>query len=339
MGRRGKAPASRGSQHGGRSGAAGTAPGRKSKERRRKKGEYTGEDFDDLVRQLKPLGLAVRKMDMDGNCLFRAFADQVLGDCEEHQQFRDECCDLMMEQAEEFSLFHADDEDEESLSFEAYVQRMRHPGRWGSQLELMALCRHHNVNAIVHQSEMPSYEMGTAPPEARCIQLSYHDGEHYNSVRFVWDLEPGLPAQHLSLLQLRGTGGGNSEAEETEEMREVREFLPPDCEACATAIRAALVRAGGDATAAAEYLLSDKVCDADGEQSAVASAVVEHNDGAAVEHADTSQAQSEAAKRQARLKKTERKQAKSSADQKKLAISASEADEKMSLLAKQLLSV
>eukprot|EP00438_Fugacium_kawagutii_P034306 Skav200269 [mRNA] locus=scaffold93:50824:52177:- [translate_table: standard] len=34
------------------------------------------------------------------------------------------------------------------------------------------------------------------------MQISYHDGEHFNSVRFSWDLEG--PVKPLSLSQLKG---------------------------------------------------------------------------------------------------------------------------------------
>lgn len=229
--------------------------------RAKKRGECNGEDFNDLVKQLKPLGLAVRIMDGDGNCLFRTFADQVGGDAEEHQQHRDECCEFMSENAAEFELFHADEDDQESESFDSYIAGMRHPGCWGSQLELMALCRRNNVNAIVHQLGSPAYEMVFAPREARCIQLSYQDGEHFNSIRFAWDLAAGQPAQHLSLLQLRGAGGEDDQ-EDSEDVRLVRECLPPGHEACAAAIRAALVRGEGDPTTAAEYILVDDYGDA-----------------------------------------------------------------------------
>jgi len=126
-------------------------------------------------------------------------------DCEEHAVYRHDCCDYMLEHAEDLRLFHADEDfEDEEESFEAYVEHMRSPARWGSQLELMALCRRHEVNAIVHQHGLPAYEMVFAPPEARCIQVSYHDGEHYNSVRFATDMEPGRPARFLSLREVRG---------------------------------------------------------------------------------------------------------------------------------------
>merc|ERR1711972_1278344 len=75
----------------------------------------------------------------------------------------------------------------------------------------------------------------------------------FNSIRFVWDLAAGQPAQHLSLQQLKGA---DSSDQDSEDVRQVREFLPPECAISCTAIRAAIARAGGDdPSAAAEYLL------------------------------------------------------------------------------------
>lgn len=255
MGRRAKAGCA-----GSRGGSSRGGARRGGADRRKKRGEYTGEDFDSLVAQLRPLGLYVRKMDPDGNCLFRAFADQICGDCEEHQQFRDECCNILEESREDFELFHADDADdadEEGLSFDAYVENMRSPGCWGSQLELIALCQRYELNARVHQSGQLPWDMVKAGQDARCIQVSYHDGEHFNSVRFSWDLVSGQPAHNYSLLQLQG----NVDAEDAEgaEVRQVRELLPPEHQACVAAIREALARAGGDASAAAERLLMEDV--------------------------------------------------------------------------------
>ncbi|CAK0905229.1 unnamed protein product, partial [Prorocentrum cordatum] len=128
----------------------------------------------------------------------------------------------MLEHAEDLRLFHADEDFEDvEESFEAYVEHMRSPARWGSQLELMALCRRHEVNAIVHQHGMPAYEMVFAPLEARCIQVSYHDGEHYNSVRFATDMEPSQPARFLSLREVRGRAEASRE-----DVRRVGEVLP-----------------------------------------------------------------------------------------------------------------
>lgn len=42
-----------------------------------------------------------------------------------------------------------------------------------------------NVNIIVHQLGSPPWEIRNFPPSAPVIHLSYHDGEHYASVRCV----------------------------------------------------------------------------------------------------------------------------------------------------------
>jgi len=335
MGRRAKAHPTRDRQRGSRA-----APQRS----KRRQGEYTGDDFEPLVNQLRPLGLAVKKMAADGNCLFRAFADQVHGDCEEHQQFRDECCELMEENAEEFELFHADEEDEESESFSAYVGRMRHPGRWGSQLELMALCRRYGVNAIVHQSGQKAYEMVFAPQEARCIQLSYHDGEHYNSIRFAWDCAPGQPAQHLSLLQL-GHGDSADGDEEGEDVQQVRECLPPEHATSSIAIRAALARAEGDTSLAAEFLLAE-VMGADREADVAATAPKFSDAAGGGAENESAAGELEQAKRPPATGRRPRK--KEANDERRRTEAAkcktgppspSEADEQLSLLSKQLLAV
>eukprot|EP00435_Cladocopium_sp_Y103_P022916 s2919_g5.t1 len=242
-------------------------------------GGYKAEDFQDLVSQLKPLGLAVLKMDADGilgtrklwatpalrnrvgNCLFRSVADQLCGDANEHQSYRDKCCEHMLDHAEEFSLFYVADDFESSCdSFESYVYKMRRPGTWGSQLELMALCQSYGVNAIVHQSGLPSYEMVFSPQESPCMQISYHDGEHFNSVRFAWDLEG--PVKHFSLAQLKGNG---------EKMKglveQVTYSLPPEHGFDETTMRQTLLQAKEDVDLAVELLLK-KMTITDGEEPA-----------------------------------------------------------------------
>ncbi|CAJ1439027.1 unnamed protein product [Effrenium voratum] len=191
-------------------------------------------------------------MAADGNCLFRAVADQLAGSAEEHNEFRERCCKHMLENAEEFSLFYASDDFEADLSFEAYVEKMRSPGNWGSQLELMAICREFAVNVIVHQLGLPSYEMVFSPDDSKCLQLSYHDGEHYNSVRFAWDMTEA-PVTHLSLRQMKG----QSEEKMKSLLEELRHSLPPEHGFSEEALRSALLKCREDVNAAVEQLLAE----------------------------------------------------------------------------------
>ena len=87
------------------------------------------------------------------------------------------------------------DEDE---SFDAYLSRLRKDGEWGGQIELQALSLCLKINIIVHQLDQPRWEILNHPREAKAIHLSYHDGEHYNSVRLLTDLGKG-PAQEIPM--------------------------------------------------------------------------------------------------------------------------------------------
>jgi len=50
--------------------------------------------FEHDLRRVK--GLEIRKMAKDGNCLFRAVADQVYGDAEAYDMARQMCVDYMV---------------------------------------------------------------------------------------------------------------------------------------------------------------------------------------------------------------------------------------------------
>jgi OTU domain-containing protein 3 len=70
---------------------------------------------------------------------------------------------------------------------------------WGGQIEIQALSAKYQFNIIVHQVDNPimafnNFQLGTVPT----IHVSYHMGEHYNSVRLATDLEgEGVPAQPI----------------------------------------------------------------------------------------------------------------------------------------------
>lgn len=334
----------------GRKDKASRAPERKPREalpRRERKprggqgGGYKAEDFHDLVCQLKPLGLSVLKMDADGNCLFRSVADQLCGDANEHHTYREQCCDHMLEHAEDFEVFFAPDDFEAEESFEAYVQKMRRPGTWGSQLELMAICQSFQVNAILHQSGLPSYEMmaGADSLESQCIQLSYHDGEHYNSVRFAWDLEG--PVKPLSLAQLKGKSNDLKDL-----VDQVKYSLPPEHGFDENALRTALIEVKEDVDLAVEKLLNKLANVTDQPSDAAHRSPAAGEGGEAVGEATEAVKESKPeAKPRARAEKRQERKAKADAKKRasRSAVAAQDAaersDEAIKQLSKQLLTV
>lgn len=132
------------------------------------------EAMDEILRKR---GLWVRPVDADGNCFFRAVSDQLGSD--EHEQLREQCVDFMAAHHEDFEAFvEAEDGD-----FESYCSQMRELKTWAGQLEIQAMARILGVNVVIRRLDEPSTEIINFGEGARCLHLSYHSGEHYNSVR------------------------------------------------------------------------------------------------------------------------------------------------------------
>jgi len=130
----------------------------------------------------------------DGNCLFRAIADQLEGNEKLHKKYRQEAVKHIEDNKDMYAPFIEDDE-----TIETYLEDIEKDGAWGSQLELQALSVVYKFNYLVHQVDNPSmafgnYPWGTVPT----LHVSYHLGEHYNSVRLLEDpcTGPALPIGH-----------------------------------------------------------------------------------------------------------------------------------------------
>jgi len=125
----------------------------------------------------------------DGNCLFRALADQLEGYQEKHAFYRSEVADYLDANKDQFIPFMPD------MDFSDYVSKMRRDGYWGGNMELAAAAGKWNVNVIVHNFQAPRYEVSSPKKNAKTkeIHVSYHEGEHYCSVRSADDDGFGPP--------------------------------------------------------------------------------------------------------------------------------------------------
>jgi hypothetical protein len=143
--------------------------------------------YGSVRQQLADLGFYVHEVPEDGHCLFNSLLDQ-LGDhskVSDHMALRRLLMDKVSDDEEFFSMFIEDDE-----SFDAYVKRMLDDG-WGGQIELQASSVVHNCNIRIYQDDLPSWTIKNFPDDHLMLHVSYHDGNHYNSVR---DRESGKPA-------------------------------------------------------------------------------------------------------------------------------------------------
>ena len=184
------------------------AKGRRGKNTKSKNPKVS-DTVDSLRQCLSQVGLVVNDIEADGNCLFRAFASQYLDDegmsfmnllfdksIDKHYEFRQACCEYMIDEGHEFFRSFLDDE-----SLEDYVTHMREDGVWGTQMEIVSLCRKYAVNCVIFRPDGLHYriECDSETDTARILMLSHHDDEHFNEVRFK---EKGRVLQSFNELEL-----------------------------------------------------------------------------------------------------------------------------------------
>ena len=81
---------------------------------------YNSQEEREFASILEGLGLQVRTIPGDGNCMFRSIADQLFGARGDHMDVRLQIANYMVKEKETFSLFVEDDE-----PFMDYINRMR----------------------------------------------------------------------------------------------------------------------------------------------------------------------------------------------------------------------
>ncbi|XP_071623495.1 OTU domain-containing protein 3 isoform X2 [Heliangelus exortis] len=136
-----------------------------------------------LVRQLRALGLKLREVPGDGNCLFRALGDQLEGHSRNHLRHRQETVDYMIKQREDFEPFVEDD-----VPFEKHVANLSKPGTFAGNDAIVAFARNNQINVVIHQLNAPLWQIqGTDKNKVRELHIAYRYGEHYDSVRRIND--------------------------------------------------------------------------------------------------------------------------------------------------------
>lgn len=155
------------------------------------KGKRFGKDEEQrFEQQVAALGARIAIMAPDGNCVFRALADQLRGRPQDHGEIRQLIVDFMEENEEDFAPFVEDDE-----KWADYVPRMRNDGEWGGQQEMCAASRCFRINVVIHQLDGPRLEIADKPT-APTVHMSFHGAAHYNSIRAMDDpCREGEPAK------------------------------------------------------------------------------------------------------------------------------------------------
>eukprot|EP01080_Neovahlkampfia_damariscottae_P001729 gene1729-498_t len=152
----------------------------KNKEKfQKKKYKYDEDEYDQdtklLNLELNQLGLSIKNIHGDGNCLFRSVSDQIEKDQEKYPNVRHKTVNFIKTNRENFEPFIYDE------TFEEYIDRMKQDGEWGGNLELQAISNAYQKNIKVYQYNAPILQI-FFHDKAETIHLSYHNGDHYNSV-------------------------------------------------------------------------------------------------------------------------------------------------------------
>jgi hypothetical protein len=141
-------------------------------------------DLESLNVLMKKNGLYIRDVTADGNCLFRAVSDQLYGNEKNHFELRAKATRYMSLHPGAFKPFI----DTSTQSFEDYVLQMASPNTWGDNLVLQALSKAITLDIRIHQLGI-AYDIrndhGSKVRSTTAIHLSYHDGQHYASVRRI----------------------------------------------------------------------------------------------------------------------------------------------------------
>uniref|UniRef100_A0A8C5WQS1 OTU domain-containing protein 3 n=1 Tax=Laticauda laticaudata TaxID=8630 RepID=A0A8C5WQS1_LATLA len=162
--------------------AARRALARERRNRAQGEGEHDG-GGGGLNEQLRALGLRLREVPGDGNCLFRALGDQLEGHSRNHLKHRQDTVAYMIQQRPDFEPFVEDD-----VPFEKHTANLAQPGTFAGNDAIVAFARNNQVNIIIHQQNAPLWQIhGTDKSNARELHIAYRYGEHYDSIRKIND--------------------------------------------------------------------------------------------------------------------------------------------------------
>ena len=138
--------------------------------------------------EIKTIEFKIKDIKSDGNCLYRAFSDQVYGNENLFGIVKAKCLDYLELEKEFFGQFI-----EGGLEkFEDYIKMKKIDGVWGDDIEIQAMSEIYNRPIEIYSySKLPiktfhenslsvryDRDVNKLPP----IRLSYHGKAHYNSI-------------------------------------------------------------------------------------------------------------------------------------------------------------
>ncbi|XP_077371220.1 OTU domain-containing protein 3 [Festucalex cinctus] len=156
-------------------------------------------EFLSFSTQLQSMGLKLREVPGDGNCLFRALGDQLSGHSQSHLELRQETVQYMMSHRQDFEPFVEDD-----IPFTDHLSNLAQPGTFAGNDAIVAFARSQQVKVVIHQLNTPLWEInGTEKQMCRELHIAYRYGDHYDSVRRIGDNSESRSQLHIQVSNKR----------------------------------------------------------------------------------------------------------------------------------------
>ncbi|KAJ8437026.1 hypothetical protein Cgig2_010371 [Carnegiea gigantea] len=162
---------------------------------------------------------------------------------------------------------------EDEIPFDEYCQSMEKDGTWAGHMELQAASLVTRNNICIHRHMSPRWYIRNFDNQgAHMIHLSYHDGEHYNSVRLKEDPCDG-PARPIiikadvnltaSLQQAKAAGASSKSRSSKNVVHGGTIKMVMAGSGCEDAEKAeqVLLQVDGDVDAAIEFLIAEQAAE------------------------------------------------------------------------------
>ncbi|KAJ3679305.1 hypothetical protein LUZ60_017316 [Juncus effusus] len=141
-------------------------------------------DHERLLERLNTYGLAELQVEGDGNCQFRALADQIFRNPDYHKHVRKACVKQLKE-------FRKNYESYVPMDYKTYLKKVKRNGEWGDHLTLQAAADRFGAKICLLTSFRDTCFIEIIPKDqspTREFWLSFWSEVHYNSLYAVDDL-------------------------------------------------------------------------------------------------------------------------------------------------------
>ena len=119
----------------------------------------------------------------DGNCLFRAFSQAMVGNQDDHGYYRQRAAEYVLNHCTDTEIKAALDYDRttyrNTMPYIVTTETKNSQAHWGSALELNALAKHFHVTVHLHYDYEFMIVFGN---QGRVIELRYVNGNHYEVI-------------------------------------------------------------------------------------------------------------------------------------------------------------